>query len=133
MFDEVSHGLVTMGVLDVLLEHGLGPALLLAVLAGGRVPARAKRLGPAEPEAEDTRSDAVDLVASLAQLYARAITRGEARLYGDADTEAVHSATGLSGRPLQERVRAVLFGVFPSCSASVEPSAGQFVAGLRAL
>jgi hypothetical protein len=136
VFDEDSHGLGhSLGVLDVLLEHGLGPALLLAVLAGlaGALRAR-RRLGPAEPEAEDTRSDAVDLVDSLAQLYARAITRGEAlRLYGDAYTQAVHNATGLSGRALQERVRAGVSGVVPSRSASAEPSAGQFAAGLRAL
>lgn len=137
-FDEETHGLGhSLGVLDVLLEHGLGPALVLAVLAGAAGAARARmRLGPAEPEAEDTRSDAVDLVASLAHLYARAITRGEAlRLYREAYAQAVHQATGLSGRPLQHRVRAGLASVPPATptAAAAEPSGGQFAAHVRAL
>lgn len=138
IFDEESHGLGhSLGVLDVLLEHGLGPALVLAVLAGALGAVRARmRLGPAEPEAEDTRSDAVDLVASLAHLYARAMTRGEAlRLYREAYAQAVRQATGLSGRPLQERVRARLASAPPAAhtAAAAEPSDGQFAAHLRAL
>lgn len=137
-FDEEAHGLGhSLGVLDVLLEHHLGPALVLAILAGAAGAARSRiRFGPAEPEAEDTRSDAVDLVASLARLYARAITRGEAlRLYREAYAQAVHQATGLSGRPLQERVRARLASAPPAAptAAAEEPSGGQFAAHLHAL
>ena len=135
VFDEESHGLGhSLGVLDVLLEHGLGPAFVLAVLAGAMGAARARmRLGPAEPEAEDTRSDAVDLVPSLAHLYARAMTRGEAlRLYREAYTQAVRQATGLSGHALQERVRARLANAPPARTAA-EPPGDHFAAHLRAL
>lgn len=131
VFDEEAHGLGhSLGVLDVLLEHGLGPALVLALLAGAAGAARARvRLGPAEPEAADTRSDAVDLVASLAHLYGRAMPRAEAlQLYREAYTQAVRQATGLSGRPLQERVRARL-----AAPAAAGRSGGQFAAHLRAL
>ena len=100
-----------------------------------RCPARARRLGPAEAEAEDTRSDAVDLVASPRAACTRAPSRA-ARPCGSTATRTPrpsHTTTGLSGHPLPERVHAGLFGVVPSRSACRGAVPGQFAAGLRAL
>lgn len=115
-FDEGVHGLaVERGLLRLLLDWGLGPALALAALAGLLVLWRGRsRVGPPEDDWEDTRSEAVDLVGSLAQLYRRALRRDEAvALYRDALRRAIALRTGNSGAALEARVRRLTGGMAP--------------------
>ncbi len=108
LFDEHAHGFaVEKGLLRLLLDWGLGPALALASLAGLAVFWRGRsRVGLAEDTGEDRRSDAIDLVGSLAQLYRRALRRDEAALlYYDALRHVVSLRSGLRGGPLEKRVR----------------------------
>lgn len=76
-FDELAHGVVDdQGVLGLLRHWGLGPALLL--LGAGIVGWwwRAARLvGPPAPPLPPPRPEAVDAIAALGQLYARALDR----------------------------------------------------------
>jgi hypothetical protein len=106
--DERAHGLgESAGTLGMLLRWRLGPALALVALAGLAVLWRGRaRLGPPEPEPPECRREAVDLVDSLAQLYARALSRREAiAMYRRALESAVGLRTGLRGAALAARVR----------------------------
>jgi hypothetical protein len=117
LFDELAHGVEgERGLLPLLFDWGLGPALSLAALAGLAVLWRARaRVGPAEDAAEDRRSDAVDLVGSMAQLYERALPRSEAAaLYHEWFRRAAAQRTGLRGRDLEARVRQMTGGVSPA-------------------
>jgi hypothetical protein len=119
LFDELAHGVESeRGLLPLLLDWGLGPALSLVALAGLALLWRARvRVGPAEDAWEDRRSDAVDLVGSMAQLYERALRRGEAAaLYHEWFRRAVAQRTGLRGRDLEARVRQMTGGVPPAAS-----------------
>jgi hypothetical protein len=105
--DERVHGLGdSAGALGLLLRWRLGPALALLALAGLAVLWRGRaRLGPPEPDPPERRREAVDLVDSLAQLYARALSRREAlALYRKALAGAVALRTGLRGAALEARV-----------------------------
>jgi len=86
--------------------YRLGPSLLLALLAFGCFFWRsARRLGPAEEEHHERRTEAVDLVDSLARLYTRALRPAEAiELYAQALREAVAHHTGLAGAALEDRL-----------------------------
>ncbi len=109
-FDERAHALgQERGVRALLLGWGLGPALGLAALAALAAFWRGRaRLGPPEPEPPDRRREAVDLVDSLAQLYARALSRRESlALYRRALAGAVALRTGLRGAALEARVAAL--------------------------
>ena len=106
-FDEVPHGIVSGdGALALMKDWNLGPLLamlgLVAVLVfwrGGR------RVGPPEEEHREARSDAVDLVRSLAALYKNVTTPSEAiDLYYDALTRTVAHTSGLRGDALRKRV-----------------------------
>jgi hypothetical protein len=111
VFDEWAHGLgQEEGVLVLLLEWGLGPALAVAALAFLLLLWRGRmRLGPEEDDAADERSEAVDLVDSLAQLYDRALSRREAAtLQLRGFREAVSLRTGLQGPALDRRIRELL-------------------------
>lgn len=115
-FDERSHGLSdTDGIVETLAGWGLGPLLLLILLAAGAAFWRASlRLGPAERQERDTRSDAVELLDSLADLYDRALRRSDAiRLYHESFVHTVAVETGLRGAALDERSRALLDGFVP--------------------
>ena len=117
LFDEHAHGVAgERGLLPLLLDWGLGPALGLAALAGGLLLWRSRaRVGPAEDAWEDRRSDAVDLVGSMAQLYERALRRNEAAaLYHEWFRRAASQRTGLRGRDLDARVRQMTSGVSPA-------------------
>ncbi len=106
--DERVHGLAdSVGALGLLLRWRLGPALVLLALAGLAVLWRGRaRLGPPETEPPERRREAVDLVDSLAQLYARALSRREAlAMYRHALAGAVALRTGLRGAALAARVR----------------------------
>lgn len=112
-FDERSHGLSdTAGVFETLGRWGFGPFLLLAGLTAGLALWRAAvRIGPPERDGRDTRSDAVELVDSLADLYDRALRRGDAvRLYHESFVHAVAADTGLRGEALEARAQDLLEG-----------------------
>lgn len=116
LFDERSHGLDDSGgILDMLAGWGLGPLLLLGLIATGAAFWRSsRRLGPPEREERDTRSDAVELLDSLADLYDRALQRGDAVfLFHESFVHTVAVETGLRGKALEERSKALLDGYVP--------------------
>jgi hypothetical protein len=123
-FDERSHGLqADEGLLAVLSRWGLGPALLFAGLAALALFCRqAVRIGPPERDPGDTRSEAVDLVDSLGELYDRALSRGDAvRLYWEGFVHTVAIDTGLSGPALEARARELAAGFTPPPSSQGLP------------
>jgi hypothetical protein len=64
-----------------------------------------RRVGPPEDDHRETRSDAVDLVRSLAALYRGVTSYSEAlSLYHDALTRTIAHNTGLRGDALRKRV-----------------------------
>jgi hypothetical protein len=106
-FDEHVHGLESRpGVLDLLTSWGLGPALALLALAGLVLLWRERaRLGPAEDDHRERRSEAVDLLDSLALLYDRALSPVQAlRLYRRGLERMVTLQTGLKGDALARRL-----------------------------
>jgi hypothetical protein len=112
-FDELTHGIgASSGLVEMLSRWGLGPALFLAALAAlGLVARQAMRIGPPDRDPADGRSDAVDLVDSLGELYDRALSRGDAlRLYWESFVHAVAVDTGLAGPALDARARELLGG-----------------------
>jgi hypothetical protein len=134
-FDERTHGIqADAGLLDVLARWGLGPALLLAGLAVLAAAAREKvRVGPAERDPPDRRSEAVDLVDSLGELYDRSLTRGDAiRLYWEGFVHAVGVDTGLAGASLTARAEELAAGFLPPASGENLSREG-FERALRAL
>jgi hypothetical protein len=80
VFDESVHGLGSQtGMLDLLQQWGLGPALLLLALATlTSFWRRARTVGPPSDPFADPRSESVELVDSLAALYRRALKPAEA-------------------------------------------------------
>jgi len=126
-FDERAHGLGDdAGITEMLGAWGLGPLLLLALLATGAAFWRAAvRVGAPDREDRDTRSDAVELVDSLADLYDRALGRGDAvRLYHESFVHSVAAETGLRGAALETRTRELLesAGGFEPAAAVSETS-----------
>lgn len=120
LFDERAHGLDDSGgILDTLAGWGLGPLLLLGLIATGAAFWRSsRRLGPPEREERsdlgETRSDAVELLDSLADLYDRALQRGDAVfLFYESFVHTVAVETGLRGKALEERSKALLDGYMP--------------------
>jgi len=113
-FDETVHGVETeSSVLDLLVtDWRLGPALVVLAAAAFALFWRKSRATGAPDRIEsDVRSDAVDLVQSLGQLYDRSVDRDEAlRLYYQALIRTTHARTGLSGDALDRLVRAKTAG-----------------------
>jgi hypothetical protein len=106
-FDEHAHGVESRpGVLDLLASWGLGPALALLALAGLTLLWRERvRLGPPEDDHRERRSEAVDLLDSLALLYDRALSPAQAvRLYRRGLERVVTLQTGLKDGALARRV-----------------------------
>lgn len=125
-FDEVIHGITSDdGALALLKEWNLGPMLLMLGIVslllfwrGGR------RVGPAEDEHRETRSDAVDLVRSLGALY-RGVTRDSEAisLYYDSLTRTVANTSGLRGEQLRKRVDDLTGGLVPPSKSGSIPNA----------
>lgn len=112
-FDEVPHGIVSGdGALSLMADWNLGPFLIALLAIAALVFWRAsRRVGPPEEEYRETRSDAVDLVRSLAALYGDVTPKQEAlALYYDALTRTVAHTTGLRGDALRLRVNALTAG-----------------------
>jgi len=106
-FDEHVHGVESRpGVLDLLASWGLGPALALMALAGLALLWRERaRLGPPEDDHRERRSEAVDLLDSLALLYDRALSPAQAlRLYRRGLERVITVQTGLKGDALARRL-----------------------------
>lgn len=106
-FDEVVHGIVSDdGALALMKEWNLSAFLLLLGITAALLFWReGRRVGPAEEDYRDTRSDAVDLVRSLGALYHEVTSDGEAiALYHDALMRTVAHQTGLRGEALHKRV-----------------------------
>jgi hypothetical protein len=130
-FDERGHGAEeSAGMLEILASWGLGPLLLLLVAAGGAAWWRAAvRVGPPDREDRDVRSDAVELVDSLADLYDRALGRGDAlRLYYDNFVRTVAADTGLAGAALAARTADLAQGL---SLAELPPSREPLAAAAR--
>lgn len=134
-FDEVLHGVVSDdGALALLKEWNLGPFLLLLLAIAALLFWRnGKRVGHAEEEYRDTRSDAIDLVRSLGALYRGVTTDAEAiALYHEALTRTVAAQSGLRGEALHQRVDKLTGGLVPPKTAGRMPRA-IFEKQLRAL
>ena len=131
-FDERTHGAAeSAGVVEILNGWGLGPLLLLLGLAGAAAWWRAAvRVGPAERDDPDVRSEAVELLDSLADLYQRALGRGDAlRLYRESLMRTVAADTGLKGAPLAARVAGLAPGLPPEAVEEPPPLAASAAAG----
>jgi hypothetical protein len=106
-FDEHVHGVESRpGVLDLMASWGLGPALVLMSAAGLLLLWRERaRLGPPEEDHVERRSEAVDLLDSLALLYGRALSPAQAlRMYRRGLERALTLQTGLKGEALARRI-----------------------------
>lgn len=112
-FDEHVHGLdARPGMLDLMLSWGLGPALVLLVLTALTLLWRERaRLGPPHDGHRERRTEAVDLLDSLALLYDRALSPAQAlRLYRRGLERAVAAQSGLDGDALARRVKELTGG-----------------------
>jgi hypothetical protein len=121
-FDEYAHGVASDdGALALMTEWRLGPLLVLAGIAALFTFWRnARRIGPADAEERDTRSDAVDLVASLGALYGRSMTNGDAlALYRAALERTVAAQSGLRGDALHRRVADLTPGLAPTTGEKI--------------
>lgn len=106
-FDEHVHGHESRaGVLDLLASWGLGPALVLLALIGVALLWRERaRLGAPEDDHSERRTEAVDLLDSLARLYDRALTPAQAlRLYRRGLERMMSAQSGLRGDALARRM-----------------------------
>jgi len=115
-FDEYAHGVASDdGALALMTEWLLGPLLiLLGIAALFTFWRNARRLGPPDAEERDTRSDAIDLVASLGALYARSMSNSDAiALYRAALERTVAAQSGLRGDALHKRVADLTHGLVP--------------------
>jgi hypothetical protein len=124
-FDEMVHGLAADdGVLALLKEWRLGPLLVLLFLAALLTLWRSsRRVGPAEDEDRDTRSDAIDLVGSLGALYGRSMSGAESiALYHAALERSVAAQSGLRGDALHRRVAALTHGFTPPANGEALPA-----------
>lgn len=134
-FDEVMHGIASGdGAVAVMKEWNLGPFLLMLGAAailffwrGGR------RVGPADDDPRETRSDAVDLVRSLGALYQEVTSDTEAiALYHGALTRAVAHSSGLRGDALRQRIDDLTGGLVPPQGVASMPRV-TFARHLRAI
>jgi len=129
LFDEAVHGVRNdAGILELFRRWKLGPFLLLLLIVFcARFWRNVIRLGPAVEDFEDRRSEAVDVVESLAALYDRGLTREEAlQLYEDSFRSAVAARTRLRGDALEQKVLALSPSADHTLHASRSMSAREF-------
>lgn len=125
-FDEVLHGIVSDdGSLALMKDWNLGPFLVLlgviAILVFWR---EGTRIGTPDDDFRETRSEAIDLVRSLAALYREVTGDGEAiALYHDALTRTVAHQSGLRGEALRKRVDELTGGLVPPAGRGKMPAA----------
>jgi len=115
-FDEYAHGVASDdGALALMTEWRLGPLLiLLGIAALFTFWRNARRVGLPDAEERDTRSDAIDLVASLGALYGRSMSNSDAiALYRSALERTVAAQSGLRGDALHKRVADLTHGLVP--------------------
>ncbi len=125
-FDEVLHGIISGdGALALMKEWNLGPFLVLLAIAAVLVFWReGRRIGPAEEDHRETRSDAIDLVRSLGALYREVSDDAETiRLYHDALVRTVAHTSGLRGEALHKRVAELTGGFIPPAGRGKMPAA----------
>ena len=106
-FDEVLHGIASGdGALELMKQWNLGAFLVMLCVVALLVFWRAgRRVGPPEEDHRETRSDAIDLVRSLAALYRDVTKKHEAlKLYHESLTRTVAHTSGLRGDALRKRV-----------------------------
>jgi len=106
-FDEVLHGIVSGdGALEMMKDWNLGAFLVMLCVIAVLVFWRAgRRVGPPEDDSREMRSDAIDLVRSLAALYRDVTKHHEAvKLYHESLTRTVAHTSGLRGDALRKRV-----------------------------
>jgi hypothetical protein len=106
-FDEVLHGIISGdGALAIMKQWNLGALLVMLCIVALLVFWRAgRRVGPPEEDHRETRSDAIDLVRSLAALYRDVTKKHEAlKLYHESLTRTVAHTSGLRGDALRKRV-----------------------------
>jgi hypothetical protein len=121
-FDEYAHGIAADdGALALMTEWRLGPLLVLGGIAALFTFWRnARRIGLPDAEERDTRSDAIDLVASLGALYGRSMSNGDAIvLYRAALERTVAAQTGLRGDALHKRVADLTHGLTPATGEKI--------------
>ncbi len=129
-FDETLHGTShDLGTFYLLGRWRLIPALGLWIVACLALWWRHSRaVGPQEDPYQERRSEAVDMVDSLASLYGRALRRRDAlELYHRAFVEQVAWRFGLQGDALAARAEALLGGPMGGLglSSSKDISAGE--------
>jgi hypothetical protein len=91
-------------------------------------------VGPADRDPAESRSEAVDLVDSLAQLYDRALTRrATARLYREGFDKAVALRSGLRGAALARRADELLRGRGPQVPGGAEIPPSELLRVLQAV
>jgi hypothetical protein len=136
-FDESVHGLRSeTGLFDLLTGWGLGPLMVsLSLLAATLFWRGRARLGPPDPEAPEARSEAVDLLDSLAQPYDRTLRRQEAvQLYLESLRKSLALRTGLRGAALASRLERLLGRrVLPRPSGTQDLVPGEFAGALKTL
>jgi len=121
-FDEYAHGIASDdGALALMTEWRLGPLLILGGIAALFTFWRnARRIGLPDAEERDTRSDAIDLVASLGALYGRSMTNSDAiALYRAALERTVAAQSGLRGDALHKRVSDLTHGLTPPAGVTL--------------
>jgi hypothetical protein len=124
-FDEVVHGMTAdNGTLSLLTEWRLGPLLvLLLAVALLTLWRNSRRAGPADDDDRETRSDAIDLVASLGALYARSMSSAESIVLYHAALERSGAAqSGLRGDARLRRVAELTHGLVPSPAGKKLPA-----------
>ena len=106
-FDEHAHGLTdAVSSMELLQRAGLGLSVVLLGFFGAALFWRKRStLGPPDEETAELRSEAVDFVDALSQLYQRALRRDQALArYQEELNHATATRTGLRGEALRQRV-----------------------------
>jgi hypothetical protein len=107
-FDEFVHNVRSnLGTMELLARWGFGPlVLLIAAVCGLLFWRNRATIGPPEDDYKETRSEAIDFVDSLAQLYGRALQRKQAiALYHKDLVQSVSAQSGLRGEELKKKLR----------------------------